>query len=316
MATPLDRIIRVLFAAANEPRDTRIKLKFEDLSWLCLEAIKVLKADPILIELEAPVTVVGDIHGQFYDLLEFFKLCGNPPETRYLCLGDYVDRGNNSIETFSLLLALKVKYPKAVFLLRGNHETQDISRIYGFFAECSERYSQQMWDMFVNVFQYLPLAAIISNRIFCVHGGLSPDLSDLQQIREIRRPVDIAETGMLADLLWADPSNEHTGYSESERGTAYTFGQDIAQMFIDNNDFDLLCRGHQVVDKGFEFPFWPDQSVLTVFSAPDYCGEFGNMGAVLQVDEQLHCSFQFVAPVKKATKISFRSATPTNRARA
>lgn len=311
MATPLDGIIRRLFAASSERRGTWIKLKEEDLTWLCNQATRVLKNDPILLELEAPLAICGDLHGQFYDLLEFFKLGGQPPETTYLFLGDYVDRGTNSIETFSLLLALKIKYPNKVFLLRGNHESPEICRLYGFFAECCERYNQRMWDTFVSVFQWLPLAAVVSGRIFCVHGGLSPLLTDVKQISQIKRPLNIEDDEMVTGMLWADPSNEHIGYDESERGTGHTFGEDVANAFLERHDYDLLCRAHQVVPRGFEFPFHPNTTVVTVFSAPDYCGEMGNTAAMLLVDEKLNCSFQFVAPVKAEKKISFRQGTPS-----
>ena len=160
------------------------------------------------------------------------KRCGKPPETKLLFLGDYVDRGRNSIETFAYLLAMKVKYPSEVWLLRGNHETRDISQLYGFWNECTERYGPRLWEKFVDVFSYLPLAAVISNRIFCVHGGLSKGLTNLDTIKNMKRPIDIPDSGPLADLLWADPSNEHDGFEESERGTSYTYGVDVVEEFL------------------------------------------------------------------------------------
>ena len=166
----IDRLWKQLNDAENLPRNTHVKMSQEDLILLCNEAINTLKKDETLLNLEAPITVFGDIHGQFYDLLKFMKCCGKPPETNLLFLGDYVDRGRNSIETFAYLLAMKVKYPDHVWLLRGNHETRDISQLYGFWNECTERYGPRLWERFVDVFSYLPLAAVISNRIFCVHG--------------------------------------------------------------------------------------------------------------------------------------------------
>jgi serine/threonine-protein phosphatase PP1 catalytic subunit len=239
------------------------------------------------------------------------KAGGRPPETSYLFLGDYVDRGHNSVETLSYLLALKIKYPKKIWLLRGNHETTEISRLYGFLAECGIRYSHSLWEKYTEVFRWLPLAAVISERIFCVHGGLSPELTDVQDIARLARPLDIPDQGMLTDLLWADPSNEHMGFMPSERGTSYTFGSDKVEEFLEKHDFDLLCRAHQVVTPGYEFPFHPIQSTLTVFSAPDYCEEFGNRGAMLKVDTALKCSFQFVDPPRSRPQPpSYRPATP------
>ncbi|EAX93238.1 Serine/threonine protein phosphatase PP1 isozyme 3, putative [Trichomonas vaginalis G3] len=295
----LDRLLSKLQAAETMPRDTRIMLDVADIAWICNEAIKALKAEPVLLSLQAPLTIIGDLHGQFYDLLKFIKMGGNPGTTNYLFMGDYVDRGKNSVETFTYLLCLKVKYPNNFWLLRGNHETREISRLYGFYDECVANYSQDVWAKFTDVFDYLPIAAVISERIFCVHGGLSPELRELSQISKLTRPIRIPESGLLADLLWADPSNEHNGWRPSERGTSYSYGPDVVDNFLQRHDFDLVCRAHQVVDRGYEFPYNPKQTVLTVFSAPDYCEEFMNKGAMLKVDEELRCTFSFIDPPKK-----------------
>jgi serine/threonine-protein phosphatase PP1 catalytic subunit len=152
---------------------------------------------------------------------------GSLPSTNYLFLGDYVDRGKNSVEVLAYLLALKVKFPKNVWLLRGNHETRDICRQYGFFEECTARYPQSMWERFNDVFLWLPIAAVISERIFCVHGGISPDLTNLSQISTLRRPLDIPSRGLLSDLVWSDPSLEFDRWKLSERGTSYTYGETV-----------------------------------------------------------------------------------------
>lgn len=305
----LERLIKKLSEADKNQRDSRVILDSTDLEWLCKEAIKVLKNDSMVLKLTAPITIIGDVHGQFYDLLRFFKMGGQLPATNYLFLGDYVDRGRNSVETFAYLLALKVKFPNNIWLLRGNHETRDISSLYGFQRECSLYYNNQVYDNFTNVFGYLPLAAVVSDRIFCVHGGLSPRLTDLKQIEEIQRPCAIPEEGLLTDLVWADPRKDHKGYRESDRGTSYTYGPDVVEEFLKKNDFDLICRAHQVVDGGFEFPFGPDQTVLTVFSAPDYCDEMNNKGAMLKVDDGLRCTFHFIDPPKSRVNV-MRAATP------
>jgi serine/threonine-protein phosphatase PP1 catalytic subunit len=265
--------------------------------WLCGEAITVLKRDPILLRVTAPITVIGDLHGQFHDLLEFFRLGSLPPTTSWLFLGDYVDRGPCSVGILAYLLALKIKFPKQIWLLRGNHETPDISRLYGFYDECAIYDAVNLYNRFLEVFRWLPLAAVISERIFCVHGGLSPEFESLQDIEKLTRPIDIPEEGMLNDLLWADPSVIHSGYEPSERGTAFTFGLDVAEAFLRANNFDLICRGHQVVQAGFEFPFRPSNCTVTVFSARDYCGQMGNKGAMLKVDATLNCSFSCLEPL-------------------
>ncbi|ELV13721.1 Serine/threonine-protein phosphatase PP1-beta catalytic subunit [Tupaia chinensis] len=140
----------------------------------------------------------GDIHGQYTDLLRLFEYGGFPPEANYLFLGDYVDRGKQSLETICLLLAYKIKYPENFFLLRGNHECASINRIYGFYDECKRRFNIKLWKTFTDCFNCLPIAAIVDEKIFCCHGGLSPDLQSMEQIRRIMRPTDVPDTGTLA----------------------------------------------------------------------------------------------------------------------
>jgi len=275
-----------------------IKFDITDLLMLCKESIRVLQEDTTLLRIEAPVIIIGDVHGQFYDLMEFMKTGGDPKDHNYLFLGDYVDRGRNSIETITYLLVNKILYPKKFWLIRGNHETPEISRNYGFYTECALNYTPELWNKFNEVFDYLPLAAVISDRIFAVHGGLSPDLKRIDKIASLNRPIKVPETGFIADILWSDPENVN-GWHPSERGTSFCYGPDIVDEFLNEHDFDLICRGHQVVSKGYEFPFEPKKTVLTVFSAPNYCEEFGNRGAMLVVDNQLRCQFSFIEPQLK-----------------
>lgn len=138
------------------------------------------------------VQICGDIHGQYYDLLRLFEYGGFPPEANYLFLGDYVDRGKQSLETICLLLAYKIKYPENFFILRGNHECASINRIYGFYDECKRRYNIKLWKTFTDCFNCLPIAAIIDEKIFTMHGGLSPDLNSMEQIRRVMRPTDVS----------------------------------------------------------------------------------------------------------------------------
>lgn len=148
------------------------------------------------------VQICGDIHGQYYDLLRLFEYGGFPPEANYLFLGDYVDRGKQSLETICLLLAYKIKYPENFFILRGNHECASINRIYGFYDECKRRYNIKLWKTFTDCFNCLPIAAIIDEKIFTMHGGLSPDLNSMEQIRRVMRPTDVRTTfHILATLL-------------------------------------------------------------------------------------------------------------------
>lgn len=199
------------------------------------------------------VCLIGDVHGQYYDLLRIFEYGGFPPEANYLFLGDYIDRGKQSIETVCLLLCYKIKYPENFFLLRGNHECAQINRIYGFYDECKRRYSIRLWRVFSDVFNCLPVAALIDEKIFCMHGGLSPELKNLDQIKNIMRPTDVPDQGLLCDLLWSDPERGIEAYGDNDRGVSFTFGEGVVRKFNEKHDIDLICRAHQVVEDGYEF---------------------------------------------------------------
>ena len=187
-----------------------------------------------------------------------------------------------------------MKYPDQIFLLRGNHESGPISRIYGFYDEVKRRYNVKLWKVFIDAFNALPLAATIEGKIFCVHAGLSPDLTSPDVINRIQRPLEVPEEGIVCDLLWSDPEHGITGWAENDRGVSYTFGADIVSSFLQRNDLDLVVRAHQVVEDGYEF--FGQRQMVTVFSAPHYCGEFDNAGAMMTIREDLMCSFQLLKP--------------------
>ena len=249
-------------------------------------------SQPIFLELESPITVCGDIHGQYPDLLKLFEIGGFPPNTNYIFMGDYVDRGKQSIECICLLLAYKIKYDENFFILRGNHESGSINRIYGFFDECKKRYNVKLWKNFVDLFNCLPLAASIDDKIFIVHGGLSPELKLIENLNKIMRPTDVPEEGLICDLLWSDPEDNNQGWGENDRGVSCTFNEAVLKKFLEKNDLDLLCRAHQVVEEGYEF--FGNRQLVTVFSAPNYCVEFDNNCAIMYVDENLMCSFKVI----------------------
>jgi len=255
---------------------------------LCSAACETLSKEPNLLRVAAPVTVVGDVHGQVHDLLEIFHVGGRVPDTNYLFLGDYVDRGAFSVETVQLVLALKVRYPERVNLIRGNHESRSITQVYGFYDECLRKYcSASIWARFTEVFDHLPLAAVIDNQIFCPHGGLSPSIETLDQILEVDRFQEVPHEGAICDLLWSDPS-EQPGWGVSRRGAGYMFGEDVTEQFSHVNGLQMVCRAHQLMQEGFS---WTHSGrVLTVFSAPNYCGRAGNKAAILEVDEQMQHS--------------------------
>ncbi|EDW00878.1 serine/threonine-protein phosphatase alpha-3 isoform [Drosophila grimshawi] len=283
--------------AFRKMKQQRVPLFEQDLFNLCHFARQIFLDEPMLLSLEAPFRIVGDIHGQFGDLLRIMEHCGYPPEVSYLFLGDYVDRGKNSVETISLLLALKIKYPAHIYLLRGNHESQTINRVYGFFDECKRRYTIKLWKRFVDCYNCMPVAAIVSDRIFCCHGGLSQKLNEMSDIASLPRPTDVPDSGLLCDLLWSDPDRIGFGYSPSDRGVSFLFGRDVIQKFLRKHDFDLICRAHQVVEDGYEF--FAKRQLVTIFSAPNYCGLYDNAGASMGVDKDLVISFDILRPTDK-----------------
>ncbi|KAL2941069.1 Serine/threonine-protein phosphatase PP1 isozyme 9, partial [Bienertia sinuspersici] len=271
----LDDIIRRLLEGKG---GKQVQLSEGEIRQLCVNSRNIFLSQPNLLQLSAPIRICGDIHGQYQDLLRLFEYGGYPPAANYLFLGDYVDRGKQSLETICLLLAYKVRYPEKIFLLRGNHEDAKIN----------------------HCFNCLPVAALIDEKILCMHGGLSPELQHLKQIDEIERPTEIPDSGFLCDLLWADPDNRIEGWAESDRGVSCTFGPDVVADFLDKNDLDLICRGHQVVEDGYEF--FAKRRLVTIFSAPNYGGEFDNAGALLSVDEALVCSFEILKPRSKSRR--------------
>jgi len=233
-ALDIDKIIERLLEVRNKKpgKVNQVHFQESEITNLCNKSREIFISQPVLLELEAPIKIVGDIHGQYYDLLRLFEYGGFPPDANYLFLGDYVDRGKQSLETICLLLAYKIKYPENFFLLRGNHECASINRIYGFYDECKRRFSIKLWKTFTDCFNCLPIAAVIDEKVFCVHGGLSPELHSMDQIRRIPRPTDVPDSGIICDLLWSDPEKELEGWGENDRGVSFTFGGDVVSKFF------------------------------------------------------------------------------------
>lgn len=262
-----DMITRLLDAGYSAKVTKAVCLKNAEISAVCTAVREALLSQPALIELSAPVKIVGDIHGQYTDLIRLFEMCGFPPNANFLFLGDYVDRGKQSLETILLLFCYKLKFPENFFLLRGNHECANVTRVYGFYDECKRRCNIKVWKTFVDTFNCLPIAAIVAGKIFCVHGGLSPSLTHMDDIRQIARPTDVPDYGLLNDLLWSDPADMETDWEANERGVSYCFGKKVIMEFLQRHDFDLVCRAHMVVEDGYEF--FNDRILVTVFSAPN-----------------------------------------------
>ena len=305
--TDVDVVIDKLLEVRGARPGKFVTLTENEIRGLCITARDIFMQQPILLELEAPIKICGDVHGQYYDLLRLFEYGGFPPDANYLFLGDYVDRGKQSLETICLLLALKCQFPSRIFLLRGNHECASINRIYGFYDECKRRYNIKLWKTFTDCFNCLPVAAVVDEKIFCMHGGLSPDLGSLEQVKRVMRPTDVPDTGLLCDLLWADPDKDIVGWGENDRGVSFTFGPDVVASFLKKHDLDLIARAHQVVEDGYEF--FAKRQLVTLFSAPNYCGEFDNAGAMMSVDETLMCSFQILKPAEKKQRYTYGGMT-------
>mmetsp|Transcript_20343 Transcript_20343/g.24393 ORF Transcript_20343/g.24393 Transcript_20343/m.24393 type:complete len:304 (-) Transcript_20343:922-1833(-) len=265
-------------------------LKEREVKQLCEKAIEIFVEESNVQKVDAPVTICGDIHGQFYDLKELFKVGGDCPTVNYLFMGDFVDRGFYSVETFLLLLALKVRYPDRIYLIRGNHESRQITQVYGFYDECLRKYgSANVWRYCTDIFDYLSLSALIDTRIFCVHGGLSPSINTLDQIRTIDRKQEVPHDGAMCDLLWSDP-DDIDGWGLSPRGAGYLFGGDVCTQFNQTNKVELIARAHQLVMEGYKWMF--NDQLVTVWSAPNYCYRCGNVAAILELDEHLSKNFK------------------------
>ena len=261
---------------------------------LVSKAKEVLSKEDNVQAVSAPVTICGDVHGQFHDLLELFKIGGKCPDTNYLFMGDYVDRGYHSIETLCLLLLLKIRYPTRIYLTRGNHESTEITQLYGFYDECIQKFGNaNVWKMFTDLFNYLPISAIVENKIFCLHGGLSPDIETIDEIRRLDRRRDVPSSGAMCDLLWSDPE-ERLGWGVSPRGAGYIFGSDISKQFTQRNNLMMVNRAHQLVMKGYNWSH--EKLVCTLFSAPNYCYRCGNQAGIMEVDENLKYNIQQFDP--------------------
>ncbi|CAD6586382.1 MAG: Protein with carboxyl methyl esterase activity [Tremellales sp. Tagirdzhanova-0007] len=257
---------------------------------LCTRVRDLLLEESNVHLVQSPVTVCGDIHGQFWDVIEIFRQGGQVPATSYIFMGDFVDRGYYSLETLSLLLAYKARYPDKVSLLRGNHESRQITQVYGFYDECMQKYGNpSVWKACCSVSDHLNLAAIIDSSILCVHGGLSPDIRTLDQVRIIPRAQEVPHEGAFCDLMWSDP-DEVDAWAVSPRGAGWLFGAKVTAEFNHVNSLSMIARAHQLVQEGFKYMF--NDTLVTVWSAPNYCYRCGNSASIMQVDENGKAQFK------------------------
>lgn len=284
-------------------------LKSELIIALCDQVQAILEKQPIVLKVRAPIKIFGDVHGQYTDLMRFFDLWGCPYDGNgndgdiesfdYLFLGDYCDRGSHSLETLCLLFALKVRYPDQVHLIRGNHEDKWINNGFGFSDECINRLGEDpvdedsVFSRVNRVFDWLPLAAVIDDKILCLHGGIGSSLNYVEDIDTLERPLEVihevstSEQQLVVDILWSDPTDSdselgiqpNTIRDPGGTGNIVKFGPDRVEKFLKANNLSLIIRAHECVMDGFER--FAGGQLITVFSATDYCGRHKNAGAVL-----------------------------------
>lgn len=300
------------------PESREFPFSFEQIQQLCDQAELIFQQEPTVLRLHAPIKIFGDLHGQFGDLMRLFEEYGTPSTAGdityidYLFLGDYVDRGAHSLETMTVLLALKIEHPEHIHLIRGNHEAADINALFGFRLECMERLGEgpgiRAWNRFNSLFNWLPLAAVIEDRVLCMHGGIGRSINTIEQIEDLQRPLGMEDGGyVLMDLLWSDPTvNDGVeGVQPSPRGPGLvTFGPDRVLDFCQNNNLQMIVRAHECVMDGFER--FAQGHLITLFSATNYCGTAGNAGAILVLGRDMVMVPKLIHPLPPTTP---RSAT-------
>uniref|UniRef100_A0AC35UDD6 Serine/threonine-protein phosphatase n=1 Tax=Rhabditophanes sp. KR3021 TaxID=114890 RepID=A0AC35UDD6_9BILA len=295
----IDSVIGRLQGIYKTPATINQLLTQDEVIALIFYCTKHIMADGTLTEVDVPlntkIKVFGDIHGQYQDFHQLLDITGRVPEIKALFVGDYVDRGPQSVEVICYLMALKIRYPDRVYLLRGNHESPSVCRIYGFYASCTTTYGVGLWWDFQTLFNRLPMSALINKRVLCMHGGLSPELTNLDMVRATTRPVEAPDSGFLTDLLWSDPTNRGLAWYFSQRGISCAFGSGVVEAASKLLGFQLVIRAHQVVQDGYEIMVG-SKSLITVFSAPNYCNQFSNAAAVVVLEHTagagLQVSFQ------------------------
>uniref|UniRef100_A0A5F9DM35 Serine/threonine-protein phosphatase n=2 Tax=Oryctolagus cuniculus TaxID=9986 RepID=A0A5F9DM35_RABIT len=316
---------------------------------LCEKAKEILTKESNVQEVRCPVTVCGDVHGQFHDLMELFRIGGKSPDTNYLFMGDYVDRGYYSVETVTLLVALKVRYPERITILRGNHESRQITQVYGFYDECLRKYGNaNVWKYFTDLFDYLPLTALVDGQsrhvkllleiptshvesardrvpaallsvkhLTCAHPGkqqifcLHGGLSpSIDTLDHIRALDRLQEVPHEGPMcdLLWSDPDDRGGWGISPRGAGYTFGQDISETFNHANGLTLVSRAHQLVMEGYNWCH--DRNVVTIFSAPNYCYRCGNQAAIMELDDTLKYSFLQFDPAPRRGEPHVTRRTP------
>lgn len=267
------------------------RFKKEIIIDICYKTKEIFKNENILVNLKCSnVYAIGDLHGNLFDVLRIIKKVGLPSEenqTNFIFLGDIVDRGEFSLETVLIIFIMKILFPQNVFVIRGNHEFDSTCSEGGFKDDIIKLYDSETYNSFLDVFSYLPLSILLNNQVFFVHGGIGPNFHSINQIMEVKRPIfDYKDNDILISILWSDPEESIQEFKESYRGTGYVFGCDAFHRFVQENKINLFVRGHECVDKGFQFMF--GERLITVFSASKYCGCAHNSAGVIQLIDGLN----------------------------
>lgn len=268
-------------------------MRKEDVVKIIKISTDIFKAEGNIINISDPVTVVGDIHGQFYDLIKLLTVGGSPDITKYLFLGDFVDRGIFAVEVMVLILALKINFPLTITIIRGNHECRQMTSNFNFREECLAKLDQEVYELFMDLFDCLPISAIINGKFIAFHGGISPELKTIAELSKINRFIEPPISGALCDILWSDPVDRADGALESDfvendqRGCSYYYGQKALNTFLTKNGLLSVIRGHEVQVDGYKMFNWKSKSfpqVITIFSAPNYCDSYNNKGAIIKFE--------------------------------
>ena len=280
------------------------KFNGKDLNTLCSEALQKFADEPPLLNLHGEFTVIGDIHGNIRDLLRLLANTGSPFNERYLFLGDFVDRGEFSIEVVTLLFALKVVFPRTIFMIRGNHEFSEVNSNYGFKQQALNEYDETLYNAFNEVFSYLPVAAVINDKYFAVHGGLSEQLTSIEILNQIKKPVTSFVDGnpfskLIGDMVWSDPISISGRFLESPRGYGSLFGKDAIMEFTKKENIDTIIRAHQCVQNGVER--LAADKIITVFSSSSYSKTPYNRAGSLRIESDCITS-QTYKPILQLTK--------------
>jgi len=272
-------------------------LSTQEFNSIFSKAKEILEQRKNIAILKTPLIICGCINAHFEELKEIFTTCGSISENKYLFLGDYVGRGWNSLSTILLLILYLIKYPNNLTLLRGNHDSRTLSQMYGLYSECLEKIkpkeeAQEIYNKINEIFDLFQLAAVVDNKFFCVHGGLSPELKKIEELNNLDRKNEIPENGIITDLIWSDPNENVNDYTPSAKGAGQFYGEKAVNDFLEENkNIEMIIRSHELVENGVKYQF--NNKLLTVFSAPDYGGrEDFNIGSVLKIDE--NCKFDFI----------------------